>query len=125
MTVHCKHPQNYPKIYCLYCRMQMQNISENIMTELLLDIYKNNKISYSQRGCDICHNTDEGYMLQNELWYSINNKNDFLCLKCVRILLNRNLKLEDFRDDAPINFGTRQGFDARIYIKEIQNEKNN
>lgn len=78
---------------------------KNIFIKNLLNSHYGDK-----EKCSSCNQNNEAFMLKHELWKKVCfklkiNERNLICLSCVNKALNRNLRFEDFLEDAPINYG--------------------
>lgn len=112
----CKHPGNLDCIHCLIKKHPGIPSEHRLEIAWIHYIQQENKPYNIDKGCKDCRGIDQPYMVLNSVWKAAKMKKGFLCLACLEKRLNRRLKLRDFMQNAPINFGCF-GFDARGFIK--------
>lgn len=71
--------------------------------------------------CQKCHKLAEWYMLNDDVWNKVCNKNDLLCISCFEKKLGRHLTKNDFQQ-IPLNFGFHKKYHSNIQKERIGEE---
>lgn len=74
---------------------------------------KHRALNRPVRGCSLCGNPDDAFMLEDSVWAEAGmEKDELACLPCVSVQLGRELELSDFTVsliNAPLVYGYKLG----------------